>query len=159
MSIKSWILGGLTGAGLIYFLDPDKGKRRQASVRDQWKKFQSNTLSEAESIAKDSLNRARGSAIETIQHFSNESVSDEIVVARVRSELGHYVSQPRNVEITVTDGVVTLAGTVPADEVQPFVAKVRSMAGVKGVENHLKLRQSTEHHSESQTDPSTTKTQ
>jgi osmotically-inducible protein OsmY len=159
MSLKSLIFGTLAGAGLVYFLDPEQGKRRQAVVRDQWKKFQNETTTHAEAVAKDSLNRARGSAIETLQHFSNESVSDEIVVARVRSELGHYVSQPRNVEITVTDGVLTLAGTIPADEVQPFVAKVRGMAGVKGVENHLKLRQSTEPHAESQADPSPTKTQ
>lgn len=144
MSFKSLVFGTVIGAGLMYFFDPEKGKRRQAEVRNQWNKFQNTTTSQAEAIAKDSLNRARGSAIETIQHFASDPVTDEILVARVRAELGHYVSQPGAVTVTADEGIVILQGTVSAQEVQPFVAKVRSMAGIRGVENQLKLRQSTE---------------
>jgi uncharacterized membrane protein len=64
-------------------------------------------------------------------------VSDEALVGRVRAALGRVVSHPHAVEVFVDRGHVHLSGPILADEVRPLLGAVRSVAGVRGVSDHL----------------------
>src|SRR5690606_13506195 len=92
----------LAGAGLMYFLDPKRGKRRRALLRDQWVKLQTTTANQVTDggnvLAENTANKARGVVAETARHFKSEDVDDETLVARVRSEMGRYVSHPGAIE-------------------------------------------------------------
>jgi osmotically-inducible protein OsmY len=139
MSIVSRLVSILTGAGLMYFFDPQAGKRRRALLRDQFTGVQHSAAERAEAVAKHSADKARGAVIETVHHFASEDVSDEVLVARVRAEMGRHVSHPGAVEVTADAGVVTLSGNILVPEVQPFVAKARSIPGVRQVRNQLQV--------------------
>jgi hypothetical protein len=55
--------------------------------------------------------------------------------------MGRYISHPHAVEVTAYAGVVTLTGNVLAHEVQPFIASVKSIPGVRRVENQLEAHE------------------
>lgn len=141
MNKVSFLIASLTGAGLMYLLDPKTGRRRRSLLRDQLVKL-SNTLSDqAEMLAEQTADRTRGVAAETMRQFSPDDVSDETLVARVRAEMGRYVSHPGAVEVTARMGVVTLTGHILAKEMQPFVGAVQAVLGVRRVENNLQVHE------------------
>jgi hypothetical protein len=57
------------GAGAMYFLDPEEGRRRRALVRDQFVHWQNVARKTLQGSSKDLANRARGFAIETRKQF------------------------------------------------------------------------------------------
>jgi hypothetical protein len=60
-----YLLGGFgAGIALMYFLDPDRGRRRRALLRDQFSKWTRIGRETASGRAKDLRNRAAGAVIE-----------------------------------------------------------------------------------------------
>lgn len=130
--------GGLSlGARLMYMLDPDHGRRRRAMARDRavWLAHQAElTLDRG---VRDVFNRVQGAADETISLLAPKPVSDEVLRERVRSRLGRATAHPHAIEVEAKDGWVTLKGPILQDEVRRVLWAVRSVAGVKHVENRL----------------------
>ena len=131
-------LGGLgLGAGLMYFLDPTYGKRRRVVARDQLLGA-ANDISECLEVTwTDVAQRAQGFAAETSALCSADHASDEVIEARVRAKMGHCVSHPSAIHVSVENGRVTLEGAVRDDEAADLVSAVRAVRGVTHVENHL----------------------
>lgn len=141
---NEFLFGVVVGAGLMYLLDPDRGKRRRALVRDQVVHAGhelgelGDTLSaKAQHVA----NQARGAAAETQARLRGEDVDDFILQARVRSEIGRAVSNPGAVHVTVNNGRVALSGPVLASEVGDLLSTVRSVRGVEDVRNLLDVHE------------------
>src|SRR5919108_3469409 len=88
------IAGALGGAGLMYLLDPDRGARRRALVRDQAARARHRLAESAEATGRDLRNRAKGTAAELRSRFRGQTAGDEIVHERVRSAVGRVVSHP-----------------------------------------------------------------
>ena len=126
------------GATLMYFLDPDRGRRRRALLRDQIV-HAGRRLREARRItAVDVVNRSNGLLAEASRWLSEETgISDREQTERVRSKLGRVVSHPHAIEVAVRDGYVTLSGPILIHEVQPLISTVRRVEGVRGVEDRL----------------------
>lgn len=141
MGMKKVLLTSLAGAGLMYFLDPNMGRRRRSLLQDKLTKLSNMMGDRAEAVAHTTADNVRGSAAEIGQQFRSDDVDDETLVARVRSEMGRYVSHPGAVEVSANAGVVTLSGNILSQEMQPFVAKVKSMPGVQRVENNLQMHE------------------
>jgi osmotically-inducible protein OsmY len=135
------LIAGFFGAGLMYFLDPDGGKRRRALMRDQLEKMSHTASEQAEVLAKQAADKARGVMAETSRRLKPDEASDETLAARIRSEMGRIVSHPHAVEVRVQNGVVMLNGSILAHEVQPLVNKITGMPGVRAVEDHLQLHE------------------
>jgi uncharacterized membrane protein len=135
------LAGAGLGAELMYLLDPDKGKRRRATVRD--------ALVHAEHLSRHALGKTthdldhhtRGLAARFIPRPAADHPADAVLTARVRAKLGRVVSYPSGVRVTATDGRVTLSGLLLAHEVSRLLATVRRVQGVKAVENHLEIHQ------------------
>lgn len=140
----SFVVALLSGVGLMYLFDPQEGKRRRALLRDQWVKFQNQAQSTAEATQKQLENRAQGMTAETRSRLENTPVSDETLVARVRSELGRVVSHPGAVDVSARGGRVTLRGNILADEVSRVMQAVRMVQGVTNVDNQLRIYQAPE---------------
>ncbi len=128
--------GGIgTGAALMYFLDPDRGARRRALARD---KVIHVAHKEREFLAKSARDvQHRGIGLLARLRRPSPDVSDEVLVARVRAELGRHVSHPSSIEVEANDGVVTLSGPVLRDEAGGLIRSTRRIPGVKRVEDRL----------------------
>ncbi len=138
--IKEWlpVLGGLgLGAGLMYMFDPDRGRRRRALVRDQLAHTARVAGEAIDTTSRDLSHRAYGLMAESSHLFRRDEVSDEVLMARVRSRLGRAVSHPHAIEVKVKDGRVTLGGQVLAHELNRLLSGVSSVRGVEEVENQL----------------------
>jgi len=132
------------GAGLMYFLDPERGRRRRALVRDQIV-HALNVLDDAIGVAsRDVRNRSRGlwaGARALPTRLMGEEVPDGVLEARVRSTMGRYVSHARSIEVVARGGRVTLRGPILAHEVDNLMRAVASIPGVAGVEDSLEVHE------------------
>jgi osmotically-inducible protein OsmY len=131
------IIGLLAGAGVMYLLDPDRGGRRRALVRDRAARARHKLGDGLDTTARDLSNRAKGTAAALRSRFQRESVEDEILQERVRSAMGHAVSHPGAIETIVSDGRVTLRGTALERELDDLLRTVGRVRGVSDVVNEL----------------------
>jgi osmotically-inducible protein OsmY len=134
-------MGAAAGAGLAYFLDPDRGKGRRAKARDMM----------AARLGKGSrdLDRTRryakgwtAGAMHRVTHPGVEQpiVDDQTLKARVESELFGPDFPKGSVVVDVADGVVTLRGEVGRpDEIKRIEAEAAEVPGVAGVVNLLQV--------------------
>jgi uncharacterized membrane protein len=121
----------------MYLLDPDRGKRRRALVRDKAKSLWKHSEKAASKISRDITNRVHGLASEARSALVKELIHDEILLPRVRSRIGRLVTHPSAIEATAIDGVVTLTGPVLAAEVNDLISEIAALDGVVRVENRL----------------------
>ncbi|HEX6134700.1 MAG TPA: BON domain-containing protein [Longimicrobiales bacterium] len=133
---ETFLLGFAMGAGLTYLLDPDRGGRRRALVRDQLVHAGHEAEVVARSTARHVRNRARGLAHEARARLTEHEVDDRVLEERVRSEIGRKLSHG-DIEVTASHGHVTLAGSVIADDLQDVVRAARGVRGVESLDNRL----------------------
>jgi len=132
------------GAAAMYLLDPQQGRRRRALLRDRLSS-RINRLDEAMGVAgRDLANRTRGLVPSLRQRFSSGGASDEVLVERVRSRLGRVVSHPGAVEVRAEGGRVILSGPVLRDEHAQLLRTVRAVPGVREVEDHTAVHESSD---------------
>lgn len=139
-----FLAGLVVGAGLMYVLDPDRGRRRRALVRDQVVSAGHSFEELGETVsakARHLRNQAAGLAAEAQARLQGDEVDDFILEARVRSEIGRAVSTPGAVHVSARKGQVTLTGPVLAQEVAELLATARSVRGVEDVRNRLEVHE------------------
>ncbi|HEU4830151.1 MAG TPA: BON domain-containing protein [Gemmatimonadales bacterium] len=130
------------GAALMYFLDPERGRRRRAVATD---KAESLFRSGADQVQRSSVqarDRLTGVVSRTRARFGPDEPTDVQLAERVRAALGHHSNHVHDIEVVVRDGVVTLAGSVPADELQDVLRAARRVRGVNEVHDELNLHAS-----------------
>lgn len=143
---KALLLGAGAGAAAMFLLDPDRGKRRRALVRD---KFALATRKTGECMGvtgRDLRNRTLGTLKAIQTRLSSEQPDDTVLVDRVRSKLGRVVSHPSAIAVTAQDGNVTLTGPILASEAPHLVTSVSWVPGVKDVTNNLELHEEAGNH-------------
>ena len=132
------VLGGLgLGAGLMYLLDTDRGRRRRARLRDKATHALNESRRSMRITARDFRNRVRGLSAGAKTLVSKTPVSDEVLVERVRSKMGRVVSHPHSINVIADNGRVTLSGPILTNEVAKLIVCASSIPGVTGVENTL----------------------
>lgn len=129
------------GAGLMYFFDPDRGKRRRALLRNKTEHAARIATDAAGKTRRDVRNHLLGVVAEFESLLRNEDVSDNVLEARVRSRLGRLVSHPSAIEVQTVNGLVVLNGPILADEVHALLDAVAAIGGVKNIENHLEVHE------------------
>lgn len=142
MGITGVALGAGIGAGLMYLLDPERGNRRRALVRDQLVHAKHKTGDVLRGTTADFGNRSKGLVHELRRKVRSEEVDARTLEARVRSELGRLVANPSAVEVSATDQEVTLTGPVLREEVETLLSGVSSVPGVRDVRNRLDVHDS-----------------
>lgn len=128
-------LGAGIGAGLMFFLDPVRGRRRRSLIREKAFSIGRRMQRATGKMSRDLGNRAHG-VVARAQHHP-EQISDDVLVARVRSRIGRVVSHPHAVGISAREGAVTLSGTIPGDEMRDLLSCVARVEGVRHLENRL----------------------
>lgn len=138
MNTRTGVIGAGLGAGAMYLLDPQRGRRRRAMLRDGISARADDSQRFFRKSGRDMGNRARGVAAKTRNRiFPAGEVDDEVLVERVRSKMGRYVSNPGAIEVLAEDGRITLRGPVLAWEAGSLVRAVGSVRGVAEVDDRL----------------------
>ena len=142
---NAWIGAGVAlGAGLMALLDPDRGKRRRALLRDKANRA-ARTLGDAAGTTwRDLSHRAVGVASEARRIAGGGAVADPVLVERVRSRIGRLVSHPGAIEVEASGGEVTLRGPVLTRELDGLLRGVRCVRGVNRLEDRLEVHETAE---------------
>jgi osmotically-inducible protein OsmY len=136
------LLGVGLGAALMFILDPERGARRRALVRDKSVKLLKKGTRTVRNRGEDIGNRLVGVAAETRGRLK-DSPTDDQLEARVRAELGHSIEHPKSIDVVADDGFVTLRGNVLKDEVHDVLEAVRGVRGVRDVRSEMQVQEST----------------
>src|SRR5919106_5270599 len=118
------IFGAGVGAGWMYFWDPQMGNRRRAVLRDKFVRLTHKIDDAIDVTWRDLMNRSYGTWAELRSGFTDDKVSDQVLIERVRADLGGAVSHPRAIEVAAEHGQVTLSGPILADEVDTLLRRV-----------------------------------
>jgi uncharacterized membrane protein len=138
MGLIATLAGGLClGLALGLLFDPRLGHRRRVIFRDKAIKTAHVVDDAIDTTSRDFANRTRGLIAGIRSRVRPETVSDVVLVERVRATLGAVVSHPRSIEVTAREGCVTLRGPVFADEVHELVRRVAAVRGTRSVDNQL----------------------
>ncbi len=131
------LLGGIgIGAALMYLLDPDRGRRRRALIRDKAAHLVHIASNRLGARSRDLRNRAQGLAAQVLTGEPSSS-ADDVLEARIRSEIGHVTRNPGAIQVFARRGCVTLAGPVLSSEKAGLIARVQGIPGIEAVEDRL----------------------
>jgi hypothetical protein len=127
------------GALAMYYLDSTMGRRRRALARDKLAGVSHDAADFVEGKSRRLADRAKGvMATGSLDRVSSTEPRDDAQLReRVRSRMGHLVSHPRAIEVSVEDGVVRLSGQVLAAELDAMLSQLTHMPGVRKVHNAL----------------------
>jgi uncharacterized membrane protein len=129
------------GLGLMYFLDPERGRRRRALARDKLAHSANIGADAIGATGRDLAHRAAGAVARVRGTLSRKRVDDVVLVERVRAQLGRLVSHPHAIEVDATAGRVRLRGPILQSEVQRLLRAVAHVGGVREVVNALEQHQ------------------
>ena len=132
-------VGAGLGAGLMYLLDPQGGRRRRALARDKTVGALKTGGNAALKKSKDLGNRTKGLVLDAGSLLHRGEVDDKVLCDRVRSTIGRVTSHPSGIEVTSLDGRVKLLGSVPVSEADLLLATVAKVKGVKDVDCQLQF--------------------
>jgi hypothetical protein len=131
--------GILVGAGLMYLVDPNRGRRRRAQLHDRGWHLLRKAGGEARGVTRNTANHLRGVVARGRARFRNEEVDNEVLIARVRSRLVHVVSHPHALTVRAATGQVTIGGPIPAEEVTPMLEAAGAVPGVAHLATDLRV--------------------
>lgn len=135
------------GAAAMYFLDPTRGRARRNRAMEQAASVCRRTGRTARQFGKDLRNRTAGYAHEARGYASSyfeteDAVSAERLLHRIRSEMGHVVSHAGAIQVmTDNHGRVTLHGKVLASEADRLISTVKGVSGVNELINLLSVKE------------------
>lgn len=139
---RSILAAGAVGAGLAYFLDPDRGRGRRAKAKDQVAGAFRRLGRRGGRLARRAESGAYG-AWQRATHLTPENppTDDETLKQKVETELfGKPDVAKGKIVVNVEDGVVVLRGEVDRPEQMTDLASAAlKIPGVAGVQNLLHL--------------------
>lgn len=135
------IAGLALGALAMYIWDPLLGRRRRALFRDKGVRLAHSTREGLRGAAIDLRNRASDRLAEIRARSTETDVSDDVLVERVRSELGRVSTHPRAIQVSAHEYNVTLEGKVLAAEEDAIVRAVRHVRGVRDITNQMECHE------------------
>lgn len=134
------------GAGVMYLLDPDRGRRRRAMIRDKAASLANDSAWMAGKTWRDVSHRAEGAAARgrDMLYGREEHADEQTLEARVRSRLGRVCSHPHAITVKVSGRRVRLEGPVLDSEYNRVLKEVRYVRGVESVDDALERHKTAE---------------
>jgi BON domain len=144
MHLRMFALGALTGAALLFILDPDRGRRRRAMARDRFTGARHRAARRARRLGRRTAAEAYGLK-QKATHLRPEDkgTPDDVTLAHtVQSEVFRDPRIPKDrITLSAQDGCIVLRGQVDRlDQIRDVEQKVRRVHGVREVTNLLHLR-------------------
>jgi osmotically-inducible protein OsmY len=132
-AVRSSLLGATVGAGLMFILDPARGVRRRAVIRDKVSSAARRTRETARKRQRDVGNRLSGLRSRGRALFAHDAGDAAVVVERVHAALGRVTGHHRAIGVSATGGCVWLTGDVLAHEAPAILSATRHVRGVRDV--------------------------
>jgi uncharacterized membrane protein len=120
----------------MYFCDPTRGRARRGRLRDLVDHVRAKERRFVERAKHDAQHRMRG-LVERVRHSPSADVTEEVVEARVRSQLGRASMHVGAVQITVRDHEVWVRGVALMSEANAILKLVKNVPGVREVHDQL----------------------
>ena len=137
--LASTLGGAGTAAALMFFLDPKRGRRRRALVRDKAFHAAKVTGASVGRAGRDLGNRTWDLAAGVWSRACpRTSADDEVLAERVRSKIGRVVSDPSAIDVSARDGIITLRGDVAKSEVRKLMSRAYGVKDVEDVRNEMR---------------------
>jgi osmotically-inducible protein OsmY len=124
----------------MYFMDPERGRRRRALVRDKVAHAANVSTDALGSFGRDLSHRAAGAVARARGALRRRHVDDDVLIERVRAQLGRVVSHPHAIAVNANGGSVRLRGSILESELPRLMRAVARVRGVRGVEHELERR-------------------
>lgn len=141
MARDRMLVGAAVGAALVYFLDSERGNRRQKLLKDRLVHGGHVAEGFVKTAARDTANRARGLVASTRSRVRADEPEDVVLVERVRAALGRATSHPGAIDVTASDGLTTLCGPILSREHVAVIQAVSDVRGVNAIEDLLDIRE------------------
>ena len=125
------------GAALMYYLDPQSGRRRRALARERGLSAGHDAGRLVHGKSRHVLDRARGALARARSAFEGEVPGDDVLRDRIRSGMGHVIEHPGQVNVDVQQGYVVLRGHASIEEIEDLTLRLSAMRGVLGVDNRI----------------------
>ena len=125
---------------LAYLFDPDRGRSRRARISDQMGAAARDAARRAESQFEYQKGVAEGVAHEVSSAFRTDDsdYNDATIEQKVRSEALGPLGLANSVEVDISDGTITIRGSVPSeDDRDRLLDEVSKIAGERAVEDHV----------------------
>ena len=134
----SLVSGASLGAGLTYFFDPERPRRRRALGRDKSHRLSRETGQSDGTAATEIGNRTAGIG-EAPKSWVQPTppVSDQTLVERVRTKVRQFSRHPSAIAVHAADGTVTVSGPVLEDEFDSVSNAIARIPGVVQIFNRL----------------------
>ena len=140
---KSWMFafGAVIGAGIAYLLDPDRGRSRRARLADQAAARGRDAAETAKQAFEYQKGVMKGAAHDLADRFQPEAAyDDETLIQKVRSEALGYWDGSDSVEVDISNGVVTVSGSVhDTEEHDRLLALIEDVDGITIIDDRLHL--------------------
>lgn len=143
MRRRQWAMAAVSGALVAFLFDPARGKARRAKIRDM-------TLGRMRRLKRRTERTARWVGAEAhglkekAKHLKEEEkiYNDSTLARKVESELFAHTAVPKgDILINSEGGVISLRGELSdPDMIRRIERKVRSIHGVRGVNNLLHMK-------------------
>jgi osmotically-inducible protein OsmY len=129
------------GAALVYFFDPQNGRRRRAQAKDRIPAFFRGKARHAERLGRTAQSQAYG-VTQKVKHRKEEDKpqpDDATLAHKVETEIFRNAEVPKGqINVNAENGVVVLRGEVEQSElIRDLEQKTRNVQGVQEVENLL----------------------
>src|SRR5438105_14161704 len=102
--VRSSLIGAGVGAGLMFMMDPSRGARRRALVRDKMARAAHKTRDAADATGRDLSHRVAGLAARARSRMRDARADDRVICERVRAELGRVTSHPGAIRVRSSGG-------------------------------------------------------
>ncbi len=145
MKLTSLIEGIGLGAVAMFLLDPERGVRRRAMLRDQVVHQATRKRRAVQVMTHDFVNRTKGLRYKVQGQLRRDEVSDQTLAERARAEVGHLVSHSGSIQISSQNGILTLSGPILISELDACLRAMQMIPGVKEVRNDLETFTTGEH--------------
>jgi uncharacterized membrane protein len=141
MRLKTLLYSVGLGAGLMYFYDPSRGRRRRVMIRDKANKLVNQTDDALDVAMRDMRNRAKGFLAEMMAMVDQDGAPSWLLEERVRARLGRNVRHAGSIDVRADGDRIILSGPILEDDVDRAVKRAAQVRGVRGVENQLQVYQ------------------
>lgn len=147
IDVRGLTYGIALGVGAMFFLDPDRGAARRARIRDASKRLVHDVQHVLEVGTRDLENRTRGVGARARSALSGaeRELSEDVLVARVRSRLGRVTQHAHAIDVRYKEGnEIELKGPALVSEHDRIVRAAARVRGVDSIDDDLVLYESPE---------------
>jgi len=144
--IGMFFAGAMIGAGMMYLLDPRGGRRRRALLRDKVVHGSRLARFYGGKFARRAAHETHGEIEERKAQLRERGavIPDDVLVERVRAQMGHVLNHPGSLEVTANNGVVTLRGPILRGEIDRLCDRLDHTRGVNDYRLDLREYDSSE---------------